>query len=534
MSDVYQTSGPPGTSPPVAPTLADAVTAAQTGATTANEAAIAAAASAAAAALSAEDAASSLGAVETYEATVVADLASVQADLVTVVAKVTQINALATTLIGDLGAAQGAASSASAAATAALNSANTASSAASTASGSAGDAASSAETAAGYAASLDVATLLAKANNLSDVANAAAALGHLGGAPLNSPTFTGTPATVTVALASDATTKIASTAFVWTAIESWAAPLNSPGLTGTPTAPTVSSAADSTTKLATTAFVQAAIAAVGPAPVASVFGRTGAVASANNDYSFSQISGSVASVQMPALTGAVTTMAGSTVTTLANVPNDTLISADLLVTATAAPAAPSNSGFARVWLDSTNQVISSKYYGGTVSITVVPASAPTNQFGTGIGANGQQSFAQPSFANLSGTASMAQMPADAIVASVEAVIDGGGSALATTTKPVYLEVAFPCTINRVTLLADVSGSVTIDIWKVAYGSFPPSSGNSITASDVPAIASAQTFQDSTLTGWTTAISAGDILAFAVKVNATNITRCACSLKVTKT
>lgn len=40
------------------------------------------------------------------------------------------------------------------------------------------------------------------------------------------------------------------------------APINSPGFTGTPTAPTVTPGTDSSTKLATTAFVQSAISAV--------------------------------------------------------------------------------------------------------------------------------------------------------------------------------------------------------------------------------------------------------------------------------
>lgn len=54
------------------------------------------------------------------------------------------------------------------------------------------------------------------------------------------------------------------------------APLASPALTGSPTAPTVTPATDSTTKLATTAFVQSAMSAAG-AGVSSWNTRTGAV-----------------------------------------------------------------------------------------------------------------------------------------------------------------------------------------------------------------------------------------------------------------
>lgn len=68
-----------------------------------------------------------------------------------------------------------------------------------------------------------------------------------------------------------------------------AAPLASPPLTGVPTTPTAAPGTN-TTQLASTAFVAAAVAAV-VSPVASVFGRTGAVVSAVNDYDITQISG---------------------------------------------------------------------------------------------------------------------------------------------------------------------------------------------------------------------------------------------------
>lgn len=84
------------------------------------------------------------------------------------------------------------------------------------------------------------------------------ALSYLGGAPLASPTFTGTPAAPTAA-AGTSTTQIATTAFVQ-AVATLLAPLASPALTGTPTAPTAT-AGTSTTQIANTAFVGAAIVA---------------------------------------------------------------------------------------------------------------------------------------------------------------------------------------------------------------------------------------------------------------------------------
>jgi len=70
------------------------------------------------------------------------------------------------------------------------------------------------------------------------------------------------------------------------------------------------------------------------------------------------------------------------------------------------------------------------------------------------------------------------------------------------------------------MLGDQSGSIVVDIWKDTYASFPPTDGDSITAAAPPTITTAQKSQDSTLTGWTKALSAGDILAFNVDSCAT--------------
>lgn len=95
-----------------------------------------------------------------------------------------------------------------------------------------------------------------------------------GVAYLNSPVFTGVPASPTAAVDTN-TTQIATTAFVinqgylksstasstylsQSSANSTFAPLSSPSLTGTPTAPTATSG-NNTTQIATTAFVQSAI-----------------------------------------------------------------------------------------------------------------------------------------------------------------------------------------------------------------------------------------------------------------------------------
>lgn len=109
------------------------------------------------------------------------------------------------------------------------------------------------------------------------------------------------------------------------------------------------------------------------------------------------------------------------------------------------------------------------------------------------------------------------------------VIDGGGSALATGIAG-QLYVPFDCTITGVNLLADQTGSVVINIWKAAYASYPPNSGDTICASDKPTISAAQKANDTTLTGWTTAISADDTLMFNVD-SVSSITRLTITLTV---
>lgn len=112
------------------------------------------------------------------------------------------------------------------------------------------------------------------------------------------------------------------------------------------------------------------------------------------------------------------------------------------------------------------------------------------------------------------------------------VIDGGGSAISTGVAG-YLEVPFACTIQQVTMLVDTSSTTTVDIWKDTYANYPPTDADSITASAVPGTSAGLKDQDATLTGWTTSISAGDILGYNVDAN-DNATKITISLEVLRT
>lgn len=117
--------------------------------------------------------------------------------------------------------------------------------------------------------------------------------------------------------------------------------------------------------------------------------------------------------------------------------------------------------------------------------------------------------------------------------SIGCVIDGGGAAITAGVKGDIGPFAFACSIEDVTLLADQSGSIVVDIWKDAFANFPPTDADSITASAPPTISAATHSQDATLTGWTVTVAVGDILRFNVDSAAT-IQRLSLTMKIKRT
>lgn len=121
--------------------------------------------------------------------------------------------------------------------------------------------------------------------------------------------------------------------------------------------------------------------------------------------------------------------------------------------------------------------------------------------------------------------------ADLPIGSIGITIDGGGSAITTGQKG-YVSIPYACTINSATILLDQSGSIVIDVWKDAYANYPPTVADTITAAAKPTVSGAVKSQDTTLTGWTTSVSAGDVIGFNVD-SITTATRATLILKVTK-
>lgn len=108
-------------------------------------------------------------------------------------------------------------------------------------------------------------------------------------------------------------------------------------------------------------------------------------------------------------------------------------------------------------------------------------------------------------------------------------VDGGGSTPATGSKG-FIQIPFAGTITGWTLIGDVSGSASIDVKKSTYAAFP--TNTSIVASAPPALSSAQNATSTTLTGWTTAVAAGDVLEFVLS-SATTLKRLTLELQITR-
>lgn len=169
-----------------------------------------------------------------------------------------------------------------------------------------------------------------------------------------------------------------------------------------------------------------------------------------------------------------------------------------------------------------NGLVAFHVIGGVYKITSVKGSDTIEWTFVGIGTAQEYDFE-----------AISEQAVDLIsAAGVGMIIDGGSSAITTGIKG-DIVIPFDCDITEWTLLADQSGSIVIDLWRDSYANFPPVVGDSITASAKPTISSATKGQSSTLTGWTVAVTAGDIIRINVD-SATTIQRCTVFLALERT
>jgi hypothetical protein len=102
---------------------------------------------------------------------------------------------------------------------------------------------------------------------------------------------------------------------------------------------------------------------------------------------------------------------------------------------------------------------------------------------------------------------------------------GDGVNQITTGYKGAIQIPFDCTITEVDIVSTSGalGSVIVDIWKDTIANYPPTDADSITSATPPTLITQAYAQDTTLSGWTVTINAGDYLAF--NVDGRNIVTC---------
>ena len=89
----------------------------------------------------------------------------------------------------------------------------------------------------------------------------------------------------------------------------------------------------------------------------------------------------------------------------------------------------------------------------------------------------------------------------------------GGDIAVGTFCDITIKTAFQ--ITGATLVGVPSGSLEIDILAVDISAFPPGAPDTICGGTPPALVGSLTYEDSALTGWTTAVSVNTVLRFIV-------------------
>jgi len=266
-------------------------------------------------------------------------------------------------------------------------------------------------------------------------------------------------------------------------------------------------------------------------------GRAGDVVPATGDYLAAQITGLTGFATLGLGLSTQVVLGNSTLATLntAIVPETT----NQYFTNARARAALSASG--PISYDSSTGIFSCPTCGATITnystiaaLTGYPSSFPpptptssviggvkskaavTHFFLTGLSTTGDLSTGQPACADLSDAGPGCS--GTATVHSFGASFDGGGSALSAG-KTVYFTIPYACTAQAWNVVVD-TGTATIDIWKIASGTAIPTISNTITASATPAISTGTAVHSTNLTGWTTSVSANDVIGINLKTVAT--------------
>jgi hypothetical protein len=112
--------------------------------------------------------------------------------------------------------------------------------------------------------------------------------------------------------------------------------------------------------------------------------------------------------------------------------------------------------------------------------------------------------------------------------TVGVVFDGGGSP-PTAGSVGYLVCQTTGTIDQWSIVADTSGSAVVDVWKAA-GAIP-TDANRIAGTEKLTLSAQQLASDTSLSTWTTAVTAGDVFGFELE-SVSTCTRLTCEVRLT--
>jgi hypothetical protein len=83
----------------------------------------------------------------------------------------------------------------------------------------------------------------------------------------------------------------------------------------------------------------------------------------------------------------------------------------------------------------------------------------------------------------------------------------------------WFRIPFGIRITAWSLLADVSGSIQLDVWRTTYALFAPGvhpvAADSIAGAEKPTLVAAAKNEDTLLTTWSTDVNAGEVIAVNV-------------------
>jgi hypothetical protein len=143
-------------------------------------------------------------------------------------------------------------------------------------------------------------------------------------------------------------------------------------------------------------------------------------------------------------------------------------------------------------------------------------STPTWATSGGAGFQGFQGSAGSQ--GFQGSAGSQGFQGTAATTAIRFSFDGGGLTLPTGTQSVPYLVTEGSTITGWTVLGNQSGSIVFDIYRDTIANHPPTSSDSITASDKPQITTGFQNSGSSLTGWQTTLNVNDVLITNIDSN----------------